>query len=121
MTDIYDFMRSVAAATNQGQIPWEVEDERAYVARGSSGALRVMQGPSDADPVRLQVLNTDAQVIESLVTEPQRPGQWRSWEQTLNSLYIAAGQQAKGVTEVVEDLSKEFGLKPVPLEDDIPF
>jgi hypothetical protein len=121
---VKDFMLSVAAGTTMGRVPWTMEDSLSFVAFGNQGAIRVRTSEGTMVPVEFQILNAAGDVLEEVRTEPDRPGPWHPWEQSLNALYQDARRHALGVTDVVADLTDQFGLEPpqaLPSDDDVPF
>jgi hypothetical protein len=121
--DIYSFARRLLAASQKGIIEWKrtERDPSAFIASADAGAVRVSAPQVDEDihATRLELLDADGSVADSLETEPTRAGPWLDWEETLNSLYDTARLSGSGTAKVIEGLAEEWALPPDP--DEIPF
>jgi hypothetical protein len=121
---VEEFVRRLLKATQQGSLKWELESPMDFAAKAGSGSVFIGAGES---ATVFRVRNASGEVVETLQTEPDRPGAWRPWEENLHDLWEEARLSAMGTTEVIKDLAKEWNLPPDPAafqppsEDDIPF
>src|SRR5262245_13443710 len=98
------FVRRLLRATQEGTLKWESDTPGGpFMAKSGSGSVLV--GGGDVATV-FTVRDSKEQVIETLATEPQRPGAWLPWEEALQALWGEARLSALGTTEVIKDLSE---------------
>lgn len=117
------FVRQLLGATNAGRLRWAKDAEgEGFLAVAQAGSVRIAEDASSADspPVTwLELLTASGSVIDSLSTEPDRPGAWRDWESDLIRLYEAAELDASGANDLLRALEDEWNLPKA--DDDIPF
>jgi hypothetical protein len=118
---LIDFATQLLIGTHQGRVRWQTTDDPVrFIATGETGAIRI--GPVDlSSPVALELLDKHGDIIESLSTDPERPGPWRDWETTLMELAQAARLDASGAISVLDGLRQEWKLPQTSADDDIPF
>lgn len=122
---IEEFVRRLLRATEQGTLKWDLQGTTDFIAKAGKGSVRIGGGPQ---ATVLEVRNVMDQTLETLEADPERPGAWLPWEETLHRLWEEARLSAFGTTEIIKELSAEWELppdphapKPPPAEDDIPF
>jgi hypothetical protein len=124
--NIESFARRLLVASKNGEIVWErsERDPDTFMAGAGSGSVRLSTHEIGEDvgvfANRLELLDADGKVVDTMETDPTRAGPWRDWEVTLNSLYDAARLIGSGTSKVIKGLADEWGLPPDP-EDSIPF
>jgi hypothetical protein len=117
---VAQFARRLLQATKTERLKWDLVEssDGPFIAKAGKGSVLVGGGPS---ATILTVRNAEDEEIETLQADPERPGAWRPWEETLHELWQEARLSALGTTEVIKDLAEEWNLPPDPDDDDIPF
>jgi hypothetical protein len=122
---IVEFMRRLLAGTRNGAVTWEKVAQRVdrFTAKSGSGAVVTYEDQVDEDTwaTVLEIRDSNSQVLETVATDPLRPGAWRDWEETLHSVHEEARLSALGTAKTLETLAAEWKLPPDPNSDDIPF
>lgn len=117
MSKLEDFAMNIARATRRGTIPWERTAPAFFLAEAAGVAMVISRPDTDSPAVRLSILDKREEVIDSIETDPHRPGPWQPWEEALNEVIDLAQDQASGISDALVQLSEAFGIK----DDDIPF
>jgi hypothetical protein len=122
---ILEFMRRLLAGTKNGSVKWEKTAQKSerFKAKSGSGSIILYEELVEEDTwaTVLEIRDQNAQVLETVATDPLRPGAWRNWEETLHSLHEEARLSALGTAKTLETLADEWKLPPDPESDDIPF
>lgn len=116
---IENFAERLLVGTNNGTIKWEITNNpNVLVLEGRSGDVKLKRIAEDT--IKLEIFNDDGDLVGTTGSDPNRPGAWQSWEIALRELFPIAVLQARGTTDVIQNLEKELGLIE-PEDPGIPF
>lgn len=124
--NIESFARRLLVASKNGKIAWTrtERDPNAFITGAGAGYVRLstheLGEESGVFANRLELLDADGKVVDTMETDPTRAGPWLDWEITLNDLYDAARLIGSGTSKIIKGLADELDLPPDP-EDNIPF
>lgn len=113
------FARRLLRATVEGDLEWSRvrQSDARFTAKAGSGSVVIQE--NDNTSTELLIRDSNQKVIETLTDEPDRPGAWRPWEETLHELFKQARLSGMGTTELLGKLADEWDLPPDP--EEIPF
>jgi hypothetical protein len=108
-TRLVELCERLAAATTNGGVDWEVEEETAYLCKRRSGSVAIRSRDRDGEaPYELVIYSPKGEKVESLLSEWSAEEEPAFWNQAMADLYRTARRKALGVDKILDDLFAEL-------------